>query len=272
MLNLVSLHHSHDPPDVDVFLKRLGRLLFLKSWGSLGTLPKIVKMTWIHYSFYMYQGLFSILILVLMGSGCMQLPVERTEPQTVVASTRPIAVPTNIETLANETTEPTSLISPPMARAWERVTKKPFGLRVSPKNSPVSPERFSGFHTGTDFETFPEEAETDVPVMAICTGPLLRVATADGYGGYAVQSCTIQEEAVTVVYGHLRRTSVTAAGEVISAGQSFAVLGKGFSGETDGERKHLHLGIVRGTTVNIHGYVSSAETLKQWVDASKLTK
>ncbi|NTU99252.1 hypothetical protein HGA64_04600 [Candidatus Falkowbacteria bacterium] len=42
---------------------------------------------------------------------------------------------------------------PPISDALSRVTKKPFGIKVSPKNSSVSPERFTGYHTGVDFET-----------------------------------------------------------------------------------------------------------------------
>src|SRR4030067_1140465 len=43
---------------------------------------------------------------------------------------------------------------PPINRADERVTKKPFGIFITPQNSPIQPEKFSGFHTGADFENF----------------------------------------------------------------------------------------------------------------------
>ncbi|MGE5392302.1 MAG: hypothetical protein ACM3NH_00970 [Candidatus Saccharibacteria bacterium] len=42
-------------------------------------------------------------------------------------------------------------ITGPLADWQERVTKKPFGIFVSPGHSPVDPERFRGYHTGTDF-------------------------------------------------------------------------------------------------------------------------
>src|SRR3989338_610817 len=60
----------------------------------------------------------------------------------------------------------------PIGRAISRVTKKPFGIKISPTSSPVSPERFSGYHTGVDFEVSEEELNLNVPVFAICMGPL----------------------------------------------------------------------------------------------------
>ena len=38
----------------------------------------------------------------------------------------------------------------PIGQTEERITKKPFGIKISPENSPISPERFSGYHTGID--------------------------------------------------------------------------------------------------------------------------
>jgi hypothetical protein len=51
-----------------------------------------------------------------------------------------------------------------------------------------------------------------------------------------------------------------------------AVLGTGFSTETDGERKHLHLGIHKGTAINILGYVQNSSELNNWVDITKYLK
>ena len=42
--------------------------------------------------------------------------------------------------------------------------------------------------------------------------------------------------------------------------------GNGYSAETDGERKHLHLGIHKGTAVDISGYVANAAQLKPWIN------
>lgn len=155
----------------------------------------------------------------------------------------------------------------PLDQAKERVTKKPFGIRIDQGTSPVQPERFSGYHTGVDFETFPSEAMTDVAVRAICSGEVLVKRRASGYGGLLVTSCVLDGQEVTVTYGHLRLASVTrAVGEHVESGDQIGVLGTGGSSETDGERKHLHLSIYRGAAPNIFGYVSDRDDLSRWLD------
>lgn len=156
---------------------------------------------------------------------------------------------------------------PPLARPDGRVTKKPFGIFISRTFSPVQPERFSGYHTGTDFEIFPEEADSDVAVSAVCSGKLVMKRFASGYGGVAVQSCVADGKSITVVYGHMRLSSVEAkVGESINAGDFLGNLGAGYSVETDGERKHLHLGVHKGASTNILGYVRSKGQLSEWID------
>lgn len=105
----------------------------------------------------------------------------------------------------------------------------------------------------------------------MCAGALIRKEYGRGYGGYAIQRCKINNEDVTVVYGHLRLDSITPAlNDVLKLGQQIAVLGKGYSVETDGERKHLHLGIHKGQGIDSRGYVQSAQELSQWIDAMTL--
>lgn len=155
----------------------------------------------------------------------------------------------------------------PMTEALSRVTKKLFWTWITPASSPVSPERFKGYHTWADFETFASEQESDVVVQAICAGPLMLKKWATGYGWVAVQKCQIEGQDMTVVYGHLRLESITSSVDsVIWAWEHLGVLGKGFSQETDGERKHLHLSIHRWSVVNIRGYASTRQELKGWVD------
>ncbi|MCC6563783.1 hypothetical protein IT087_02730, partial [Candidatus Uhrbacteria bacterium] len=128
----------------------------------------------------------------------------------------------------------------PMVDALERVTKKTFGLEVHPETSPVANDRFNGFHVGVDFETFETEQAIDIPVSAICDGPLFQKQFAKGYGGYALQSCRLNGERVTVLYGHLDLESVRATStSAIKRGETIGVLGEGYSKETDGVRKHL---------------------------------
>lgn len=159
----------------------------------------------------------------------------------------------------------------PLDRAAERVTKKPFDIYITPKTSPVQPERFQGYHTGTDFEIFPEELDADVPVSAICSGKIVSKKTASGYGSVLVQACKIDNQTVTVIYGHLKLASISKnVGDDLNAGEEIGILGKAYSSETDGERKHLHLGIHKGNAVNILGYVSSKSQLSEWIDACTL--
>lgn len=158
----------------------------------------------------------------------------------------------------------------PIDQALSRVTKKTFWLWITPKTSPVSPERFQGYHAWTDFETLPSEQESDIAVQAICTGPLMLKKWATGYGGVAVQKCKIDSQDVTVIYGHLKLESISASVNTsIWAWEKLAVLGKGFSHETDGERKHLHLGIHLWSVIDIRGYTSTRAELKAWMDPLK---
>jgi len=155
----------------------------------------------------------------------------------------------------------------PLPRATERITKKPFSILITPQNSPVQPEHFSGYHTGTDFETFPEEQDSDVPVSAIISGKIIMEKWASGYGGVLVESATIDNKPVTIIYGHLNLKSINKKiGDEISSGEQIGTLGKGQSHETDGERKHLHLGIHRGSGINILGYVQNKKDLENWID------
>ena len=154
-----------------------------------------------------------------------------------------------------------------------RVTKKPFGIYVSPDNSPVQPEKFTGYHTGVDFETTASESNIDVPVSAFCDGKLLLKEYATGYGGVAVQSCTLNNQAVTIIYGHLYLASIKLNnGDRVKKGDPIGNLGKGYSVQTDGERKHLHLGIHKGTTVDIRGYVQQQSQLLDWLNPTQFLK
>lgn len=161
----------------------------------------------------------------------------------------------------------------PLSDALSRVTKKPFGLYVRPGKSPVSPERFRGYHTGTDFEIKTDEVKADVQVKAVCSGPLIRKNWINGYGGVAIQSCQLNGQDVTVLYGHLRYSSIKPKiHDVLDVGTSLAVLGKGYSHETSGERKHLHLSVHKGKTIDLRGYVQKQSQLSAWMDFMTIIK
>jgi len=194
---------------------------------------------------------------------------------TIPTAPPPIETPTKIVDDAPSTTPKTEekSIVEPINDALSRVTKKPFGIKISPDDSPVQPERFYGYHTGVDFETSPDEQETDVTVYAICDGPVVLKRTVTGYGGVLVQRCILDGEEVTVLYGHLRLKSIQAElNEKLLKGQPIGLLGQGYSDETDGERKHLHLAIHKGASTVLLGYVQEPARLNEWIDPLTLLK
>src|SRR3989344_363865 len=148
-----------------------------------------------------------------------------------------------------------------------RITKKPFGILIDRETSPVQPERFAGYHTGADFEVLPGEDETTMAVPAICEGEVGTAQNVSGYGGVVMQRCTIGDESVTVLYGHLSLDSIeVTVGQMLSPGQTIGRLGKGFSAETDNERPHLHLSIHKGAALEFRGYEQVEAELQRWLD------
>lgn len=173
----------------------------------------------------------------------------------------------NIQKLVEEAEMLTASVAKPIGRPAERITKKPFGILVDPKTSPVQPENFSGYHTGTDFEIFPEETDRNVPVFAVCAGRILAKKVAMGYGGVLVLSCSLDDQPATIIYGHLDLKSVEKeVGDEIKTGEQLGLLGAGYSRETYGERKHLHLGVHKGSEVNLTGYVKTEKSLENWLN------
>lgn len=167
---------------------------------------------------------------------------------------------------ANQTPDAKEWTSP-LGIPAERVTKIKFGQYVSPSDSPIQPQRFTGYHTGWDFEILPGEETANVTVSAFCSGELVRKQTADGYGGVVVQKCKLNDEPVMVIYGHIALSSVAISiGDQVSTGQTIGSLGADRSSDTDGERKHLHFDIYKGSDVNIKGYTQSQSGLANWAD------
>lgn len=148
----------------------------------------------------------------------------------------------------------------PIAEFEKRITKKPFGIYITPQDSPVQPERFTGYHTGVDVEY--EDITTAVPVFAIDDGELVLAQWAPGYGGTIVLKVNIESQELYVFYGHLDPQSFSENVQV-KKGEQIAVLGKGQSQETDFERKHLHFAIIKNK-VDLRGYVKTEEELNGW--------
>jgi hypothetical protein len=154
----------------------------------------------------------------------------------------------------------------PISRADERITKKPFGIFVTPEDSPVEPEKFTGYHTGIDYEIFDDEEDISVQVSAICGGTLLQKRNADGYGGLLVQECEREGQDLRVIYGHMAILSTAQSiNDYISPGEEIGLLAE-VGQYTDNERKHLHLGAHKGTRVDIRGYVDNTDDLEKWLD------
>ena len=192
-----------------------------------------------------------------------------TSPQTADAPAENAEVATP-ETNAGQELAPSaslpSLLASPISRARERVTKKPFGIYITPADSPVQPEKFTGFHTGEDFETFASEQGVAVPIFAICAGKIVVARMASGYGGVVVQQCQYNGDDISVVYGHIALSSVARKiGDFAEVGEAIAVLGEAGK-DTDNERKHLHLGIKKGAQTDLRGYVASQSDLDDWLD------
>lgn len=146
-----------------------------------------------------------------------------------------------------------------------RITKKDFGELISPETSKVPNDRFTGYHTGIDFEVLENEDEQQSPVTALCDGVIKDARWLNGYGGVIAQSCTYNSEPIIVVYGHLNPLGFAVEkGANVTKGALLGVLGKGFTEETDRERAHLHLAIHNGTTVDWRGYVATEEELEKW--------
>jgi murein DD-endopeptidase MepM/ murein hydrolase activator NlpD len=151
-----------------------------------------------------------------------------------------------------------------------------FGLYVTPdpEQNPIDPpERFVGYHTALDLEILDGEEGKDVDVFAICAGNVIAARTAEGYGGVLVQACTINGQAVTVLYGHIDPSSFTKqAGNPVAKGEKIAVLGDGRTAETGDTRKHLHLGIHKGSEEVLAGYVQTQTELENYIDPLPLFK
>ncbi len=151
-------------------------------------------------------------------------------------------------------------------RAKERANKKPFGVYITPQNSPIENEKFTGYHTGTDFEIFEDEFTKNVPIYAICGGTVKHAGPIEGYGGVVVQECSLDGEPITVLYGHISPGGTARVGQYLAPGDPVAELAADHSVEAGSERKHLHLGIHKGTDIEFRGYAASEDQLDMFID------
>ncbi len=226
----------------------------------------MLKRKWIYGSLVVLIILAAIVIIWLNFSyhPTTKTPLER-QPNASQQQTK------STEPTKPKATEkkPTYIYSQPTKGFKNRVTKKPFGIYVSPGHSPVSPERFTGYHTGADAE-YGKTGDEDIPVSAITAGKVIAAEYVDGYGGAVAVRSKINGKERVVIYGHLDPNRLPSVGRQLSRGEQFAYLGKGYSHQTDGERKQLHLGILKGDSLNWKGYVQHKSQLSGWLDPMKV--
>ncbi len=128
--------------------------------------------------------------------------------------------------------------------------------------------KFYGYHAAVDVEySSPADANKPVPVRAVADGTVVYKGSVAGYGGLMIIRHE-RPESVTSLYGHVRLSDAPVkVGDAVTAGQTIAYLGQGFSADTSGERKHLHFGIHKGPSIDLQGYEQSMATLNTgWYD------
>lgn len=195
--------------------------------------------------------------LILLGAAGLEI----AKPDVCEASARAAC------SVAYAATKTTPTLISPIANFPSRVTKKPFGIFITPKTSPIQPERFRGYHTGADAETTTAEKKKDIPVYAVANGMVVYRNWVNGYGGVVILRISINGQTYTVLYGHIRLSSVKVkVGQTVKAGTQLAVLGARFSTETNGERKHLHFSVHKGSAIVLLGYTQTKAALSGWVD------
>ncbi len=152
----------------------------------------------------------------------------------------------------------------PVKEFETRITKKPFGIFITPATSPIQPERFSGYHTGVDVEY--GDVEEEVAVLAMADGLVEHTGWVSGYGGLVAIRHLIDGKKYLAIYAHLNPARLVAQGKSVTKGEQIGILGQGNTPETDGERKHLHFALYTGSDFNLKGYVETPDQLSVWVD------
>ncbi len=206
--------------------------------------------------------IFLILVLFVAGAGFSYYLYQRD-----LKPAAPSLYPSSLSSGSTATSkqEPQSQFTLPISNYKTGQTKKVFGQYITPATSPVQPEKFTGYHTGVDIEQ--EQNDVDVPVFAISDGTVRFAGNVNGYGGVIIIEFSYQNQTYTALYGHIRLLSAKASeGDKVTKGQQLAILGTGNSSETDGERKHLHFAIHKGSSIEYRGYVQNKSELSNWLD------
>lgn len=195
--------------------------------------------------------------LLFLGTGCGIISSKTAQPTTATT-----AIMTDITPVITKPIDKTLTL--PIQGFAERQTIKLFDQWVS--------DRFTGYHLGEDIEY--TDTDADVPVYSIATGTVRYIgAHVNGYGGVLEISYTVDDEKITALYGHLNLVKTALrAGQTVGLGQTLAYLGKGFSTQTDGERKHLHFGLYTGSAFRINGYTKTKADMAGWLNPDDFFK
>ncbi len=203
--------------------------------------------------------IFALIVGVIL-LGCMQ--TKTPNPQVSTAPTKSgTQIPTD-----QPAPIPKTVLAYPIDNFTTGVTKKPFGIYITPATSPVQPERFTGYHTGADIETSAAQKDTGVWVHAIADGKVELNRWVSGYGGVIIISFNFNGKTYSALYGHLNTPANLKVGDRITAKQTLTTLGAGYSHATDGERKHLHFSLRPGVDLDLRGYVQNKSELSSWID------
>lgn len=185
------------------------------------------------------------------------ISISSNNPTTTTIS------PTQNSTISAIPTANKTLVEP-VTNFKSRITKKPFGIYITLENSPVQPENFTGYHTGIDVEY--EDITDNVPIIAVANGKIVYSGFVSGYGGTIIEEIDLDGSKHNILYGHLRPDSLPTVGTTVKQGNQIAILGTGYTRETDNERKHLHFAILSNNRIDLKGYVQNQLDLQNWLN------
>ncbi|MFH1822742.1 MAG: M23 family metallopeptidase, partial [Patescibacteria group bacterium] len=216
-----------------------------------------MKFKWLIYLFIAFIIAFSIYFVMNKNNSNNNITNLITNTDTNINTVEENSGATTTEPVQNLST-----LEDPIAEFKKRITLKPFGIYITPENSSVKPEKFTGYHTGVDVEY--TDVSFEVPVYAAADGTVVLSRFVSGYGGTTVIKIKIEDKDVLALYGHLNPNQLLPINSKVKAGEKIGILGEGYTAETDFERKHLHFAIIKGNEINLKGYVNSKEELISW--------
>src|SRR5579871_4518385 len=101
-----------------------------------------------------------VILIILLVTTVYWQPLRESRQQTSTLAATPTKAA--VKPATTPAPAPAPAMVEPAKDFLQRVTKKPFGIYVTPTDSPVQPERFTGYHTGADGEY--GDITADVPV------------------------------------------------------------------------------------------------------------